>query len=308
MVPVVFLLALLVPAAAQPARGPVTIPFAPRAGEAVRYRVERGGKERAGGHPVQSIDLTATAAVRVLAALPEGYRLSWTFTDVHVESEGGVVGPTLGGATAFGILSGLTVTFEVDRSAQPRRLLNGRTLRAAFLRAVRADEDRPGAFADLQAAGLREDFRRRLSNPTALADLVLDEPRLLALVSGQALTPGRPTTAEVSRESPLTSAPVRTALTVRLDSLGGDAARVGWEAVADREALVESIRAVLEAATPGRVDAAYLAELAPTLALEERATLVVGLERGWVRRAEYVKAARVAGRERIEEARFRLLR
>lgn len=303
------LLALLL--AASPAfaqqRAPVRIPVPGASAGPYRVQVEREGEERAGGQTIQRIAVKTQAAVRVDAAENGRPRETWTYGPVEVDTENGVVGPRLGAVTAFGLLDSLRVVFDVDGSGQPRRLLNGPAVRAALRRAVRADENRPGAFASLQAVALREDFRDRLTDAEALADLVLDEPRLLRLVTGLVLRPGQTLTDTDERESPLTSALVRTTVTVRLDSLSGDRATayLAWRAKADREALVESILAVLEANTPGEVDPTFVRDLAPTLLLEETATFAVDLRTGRVRRAEYEKTARVAGRERIERAVFR---
>ncbi len=287
---------------------PFVVPSVRETGRPAAYVLERESEERAGGQVVQSIRVRAPLRMRVEAVGEGVIHETWAYGALAVEVEGGVVGPRLGAGTAFGLLDSLVVFFESGAPGAPPRLLNPHAVRGAFLQAVRADEDRPGAFGDLQAVALREDFRARVADPRALADLVLDEPRLLHLVRGLRLVPGQTTTEAAERESPLTGSAVRTTVTVRLDSLSRDrgTAYVAWRAKADRDALVASLTRVLEQAAPGEIDPSFVADLAPTLLLEERATFAFDVATGLVRLMDYVKTARVAGRERIERARFRL--
>ncbi|NNF57747.1 MAG: hypothetical protein HKN04_05850 [Rhodothermaceae bacterium] len=287
----------------------VFVPFERQEGQVYTVEVVRESEERAGGLRQQFIRAETTVSAQVDAVALEVVRETWTLGAVTVTTEGGIVGAPLGGATAFGLVDGLVVRYDADSTGAPRQLLNPERARAALRQVVRADEDRPGAFGRLDAVALREDLRARLADPAALADLLLDEPRLVHTVSGRLLTPGQPTTEQVERPSPLTSAPVRMTVTTRLDSLSADSstAFVTWTAEADREALVESLIAFLEAASPGQVDPSLVRDLSPTLALEEQAAFVVSLDAGWVLQTTYTKTARVAGRERIERATFRTL-
>ena len=302
----VFLLSSVVSLRAQAAES-MRIPFERQEGQVYTVEVVRESEERAGGQRQQFIRAETAVSVRVDAVGPATLRETWTLGPVAVTSEGGIVGAPLGGATAFGLVEGIVVVYEADSTGAPRQLLNPDPVRTALRGVIRADEERPGAFGRLDAVALREDFRARLADPAALADLVLGEPRLLHTVSGRVLTLGQPRLEQVERPSPLTSAPVLMTVTTRLDSLSADSstAFVTWTADADREALVESVIAFLEASSPGQVDPSLVRDLSPTLALEERATFAVDLRAGWILRSTYIKTARVAGRERIERATFR---
>lgn len=294
---------LATPALAQRAE-PIVLPSVRDGGQPLRYTLVRESQELAGGQVVQSIRATAPLTVRRESAPDGGARMLWAFGPLNVEVSGGTVGSKLGAGTAFGILDGMAFSYQDGEALQ---LLTPHAVRGAFLRAVRADEDRPGAFSNLGAVALREDFRSRIADPLALSDLVLDEPRLFHLLDGRRLTPGETVRDEAPRDSPLTGAPVQTTITTRLDSLSRDRriAYVSWRAKADRDALIASLRTILERSAPGEVDPGFIADIAPTLLLEERATFAIDLPSGQLRSVDYTKTARVAGRERIDRTQFR---
>ncbi|CAN5541710.1 hypothetical protein BH23BAC4_BH23BAC4_04890 [soil metagenome] len=263
--------------------------FTPSTNQRYTVYLDRTIEERASNQVISDVTVRATAEVRVIGPRNGGSEIEWHYTAVEpfAIGAGGLIAEL-----STGIVSGLRVRFSADAAGQPRTLLNSAEVRAVYERVLaQAPVGHPVA----------EDFRLQLGDPAAMQALALAGPLLAHTLAGVEIPASGPYTSTRDRRGMLSSRPIRSRVTARLDSVNSDGIGfVYWTSSADPAALSAAVQEVIASAAPGAVDSSALERIAPTLRLDEEGTFEIDARSGLVRRVEFIKTARVAERTRAE--------
>jgi hypothetical protein len=274
-----------------PAQPPETyrILFAPSTDQRYTVYLDRTIEERASSQVISDVTVRATAEVRVIGSRNGGSEIEWHYTAVEpfAIGAGGLIAEL-----STGIVSGLRVRFSTDATGQPRTLTNAAEVRAVYERVLaQAPVGHP----------VVEDFRLQLRDSAAMQALALAGPLLAHTLAGVEIPASGPYTSTRDRRGMLSSRPIRSRVTARLDSVNSEGIGfVYWTSNADPAALSAAVQEVIASAAPGVVDSSALERIAPTLRLDEEGTFEIDARSGLVRRVEFIKTARVAERTRAE--------